>query len=156
MGKYHFSMRDLDPELVDLVDKTDKKILGRWARDCTNRILHFYSEAFPNDDRPQQALTTLEAWIRTGEFKMAVIRKAALDAHAAAREVGTDSSARSAARSAGQAVATAHVSRHSLAAANYALQAIYRKKGTQEAEKYVIEEREWQSSQLKELIKSQN
>lgn len=155
MGKYHFSMRDFDPELVDLVDKTDKKTLGRWARDCTNRVMHFYSEAFPNDDRPQQALKTLNAWIRTGEFKMAVIRKAALDAHAAAREVGTDSPARSAARSAGQAVATAHVSRHSLAAANYALQALYRAKGTQDAEAFVNKEREWQFSQLRLLIKSQ-
>ncbi|OGB63001.1 hypothetical protein A2X44_03250 [candidate division CPR3 bacterium GWF2_35_18] len=40
---------------------------------------------------------------------MAVIRKASLDSHAAARDVGEDNPARSSARSAGQAVATAHV-----------------------------------------------
>jgi hypothetical protein len=40
---------------------------------------------------------------------MAAIRKASLDAHAAARDVGADTPARSAARAASQAVATAHV-----------------------------------------------
>ena len=54
------------------------------------------------------------------------IRGASLAAHAAARETGEDSPARSAARAAGQAVATAHVRTHSLAAANYALQAAWR------------------------------
>lgn len=43
---------------------------------------------------------------------MADIRKASLNSHAAAREVGEDSPARSAARACGQAVATAHVLRH--------------------------------------------
>jgi len=42
----------------------------------------------------------------TGRFKMAIIRKASLGAHAAARKAGEYSSARFAARAAGQAVAT--------------------------------------------------
>jgi len=62
-------------------------------------------EKYPKDLRPRKALETLKKWIDTGVFKMAVIRKASLDAHSAAREVGGDSPARSAARSCGQAVA---------------------------------------------------
>ena len=49
-----------------------------------------------------------------------------LDSHAAAREAGKDSPVRSAARAAGQAVATAHVPRHAYGAAIYAQQAVFR------------------------------
>jgi hypothetical protein len=84
-------------------------------------------------------------------FKMAVIRKASLDSHAAAREVGEDNAARSAARAAGQAVATAHVPTHSLGAANYALQAIYRATGPADADSAVAKERDWQYQRLREL-----
>ena len=44
---------------------------------------------------------------------MAVIRKASLESHTAARDVGENNAARSAACAAGQAVATAHVPTHS-------------------------------------------
>lgn len=50
---------------------------------------------------------------------MKEIRAASLGAHAAARAVG--GKARFAARAAGQAVATAHVTQHALGAAYYAL-----------------------------------
>jgi hypothetical protein len=64
---------------------------------------------------------------------MAVIRKASLDTHAAAHKVGKDNAARSAAHAAGQAVSTAHVLTHSIGAAMYALQAIYRATGSDSA-----------------------
>jgi hypothetical protein len=86
-------------------------------------------------------------------FKMADIRKASLSSHAAAREVGEDNAARSAARAAGQAVATAHVPTHSIGAAVYALQAIYRAADVSDAEAAVAKEREWQ---YQHLLKLQN
>jgi hypothetical protein len=76
---------------------------------------------------------------------MAVIRKASLDAHAAAREIPEYDPARSAARSAGQAVATAHAATHSIAAARYAATAVRDVTGTPEA---TIKEREWQYRHL--------
>ena len=84
------------------------------------------------------------------------IRKAALDSHAAAREVGEDNPARSAARAAGQAVATAHVKTHSIAASRYAQQAVYRAMvagGAEDAEVEgaVAREREWQYRRLVEM-----
>ena len=57
---------------------------------------------------------------------MKTIRGAALSSHAAARDVGDDNPARSAARSAGQAVSTPHVKEHTLVVENYALQLIFR------------------------------
>lgn len=88
-------------------------------------------------------------------FKMAVIRKASLDSHAAAREVGEDNAARSAARAAGQAVATAHVPTHAIGAAIYALQAIYRATDAAGAAAAVAEERDWQVQRLLELGEDQ-
>jgi hypothetical protein len=81
---------------------------------------------------------------------MAVIRKASLDAHAAARDVGADTPARSAARAAGQAVATAHVPRHAYGPAVYAQQAIYRAAELAEADA-AAKERDWQYHHLLRL-----
>ncbi len=112
MTKFTFSIAHADDEMRTLVDNTDQKTLARWAIDCALRVLPYFEEKYSDDNRPRKAIETLQAWIDTGIFKMAVIRKASLDAHAAAREVGEDDPARSAARAAGQAVATAHVPRH--------------------------------------------
>ncbi|MFX1566003.1 MAG: putative immunity protein [Promethearchaeota archaeon] len=114
-----------DDGLVELVKKTDHKILAIWSIDCAERVLPYFEEKFPGDQRPRRAIETLKAWINTGVFRMAVIRKASLDSHAAAREVERDNAARSPARAAGQAVATAHVPTHSIGTAIYALQAIH-------------------------------
>lgn len=142
--KYRF-----DDRLVKLVDKTDHKVLGKWAYDCALRVLRYFEKEKPRDKRPGLALKALKDWIQTGEFSMKVIRKASLDAHAAAREVNEDNPARSAARSAGQAVATAHVYNHSIGAAIYALQCIHRR--TNGDETAVNKERDWQYKHLLEL-----
>jgi len=82
---------------------------------------------------------------------MAVIRSASLTSHAAAREVDEDNAARSVARAAGQAVATAHVPTHSVGAANYSLQAIHRASSDSDADVIVARERDWQFQHLLEL-----
>jgi hypothetical protein len=150
--KSRFSLtRYKDERIVQLMKKTDPKILAVWAIDCAERVLPYFEEKYPKDNRPRKALETLQAWIDTGMFKMAVIRKASLDSHAAAREVGEDNAARSAARAAGQAVATAHVPTHSIGAAIYALQAIHRAAGCPDAA--IAKERDWQLAHLKKLKK---
>jgi len=151
MKKPGFSIKSQDPSIVELVNNTDHKTLAAWAMDCAERVLPYFEDQLPFDRRPRRALETLQAWIDTGVFKMAVIRNAALTAHAAAREVGEDNAARSAARAAGQAVATAHVPAHSIAAANYALQAVHRAAGSSDADAVVAQEREWQYQHLLEL-----
>jgi hypothetical protein len=82
---------------------------------------------------------------------MAVIRKASLDSHAAARAVGEHNAAQSAARAAGQAVATAHVYTHSIGPTIYACQAIYRASVPDSADAAVAEEQAWQHQRLLEL-----
>jgi hypothetical protein len=151
MRKPRFSLTEMDPEVVALVDRTDHRALGVWARECAARVLPFFEDAHPDDPRPRAALETLDAWVESGEFSMATIRKASLDAHAAAREVGENDPARSAARAAGQAVATAHVPRHALGAAIYAVQAIHRASDPEQLADAVAAERAWQRGRLREL-----
>jgi len=146
--KPKFTLADRDESLQNLAGGTDHTVLALWAVDCAGRVLHFFEENCPEDPRPRAALTVCREWITTGEFSMAVIRKASLAAHAAARETGKDSAARSAARAAGQAVATAHVRTHAIAAAQYALQAVWRAAGPEAAEAAVAKEREWQERHL--------
>lgn len=152
MEKSKFSLTTYkDKATVELVEKTDHKTVAMWAIDCVERVMPYFEEKFPDDHRPQQAIEALQAWIHTGVFKMAVIRKASLTSHAAAREVGDDTAARSVARAAGQAVATAHVPMHALGAANYALQAIHRATNPSDANAAVAKEREWQIQHLLDL-----
>jgi hypothetical protein len=146
--KSKFSVAHKDESIVELVRKTDHKTLALWAIDCVERVMHYFEEKYPEDHRPRKAIETLQKWISTGIFKMADIRKAALDSHAAAREAGEDNAARSAARAVGQAVATAHVPTHSIGAANYALQAICRATNSSDA---IAKERDWQFAHLRKL-----
>jgi hypothetical protein len=146
--KPKFSIAQKDTAMADLVKATDKKIAALWAIDCAGRVLHYFEEKFPEDPRPRVALNVCREWVTTGEFSMAVIRRASLAAHAAARETGEDNAARSAARAAGQAVATAHVPAHSLGAARYAQQAVFRAGAPGEAEAAAAQERDWQEQHL--------
>jgi hypothetical protein len=148
MKKSKFLITRKDEKMFELVRKTDHKTLALWAIDCAERVMPYFEEKYPQDHRPRQAIETLKTWIDTGIFKMAVIRKASLDSHAAAREVGEDSPARAAARAAGQAVATAHVPRHAYGPAIYAQQAIYRATNSMDA---VERERNWQYQHLLQL-----
>jgi len=121
MKKSKFSLAHYrkDERIVNLVEQTDHKVLANWAIDCVERVLPYFEAKFPDDPRPRNAIKTLRDWIETGVFSMKAIRKASLDSHASAREVGKDTAARSAARAAGQAVATAHVPTHSIGSAIY-------------------------------------
>jgi hypothetical protein len=156
MKKSTFSIAHKDEEMVYLVSKTNHKTLAIWAIDCAERVMPYFEEKYPEDLRPRKAIETLQEWINTGIFKMAVIRKASLDSHAAAREVGEDSPARSAARAAGQAVATAHVPRHAYGPAIYAQQAVHRAATADDADTAVTKERDWQYNHLIELRKKFN
>ena len=146
-----FTLTYKDEPMAELVKDTDQKSLSVWALACTERVLPYFEEKYPDDPRPRNALVTLRAWIHTEVFSMADIRRASLTAHAAAREAGEDIAARSAARAAGQAVATAHVPTHSLGAAKYALQAVWRAATPAEAEAAVTKERDWQYRHLLSL-----
>lgn len=138
-----------DEQISELVKKCDKKTLAFWAKDVAERTLHYFEDEYPHDNRPGQALVSLQEWIRTGEFHMKDVRKASLDAHAAARTAPENSPARFAARACGQAMATAHVKTHAPGAMYYALKAI---RAATNSEEEVSKEHEWQYRYLLELL----
>ena len=134
--------------------KEDQKLMATWAADCAERVLPFFEEAYPEDDRPRQALETCRTWVRTGEFKIAEIRGASLSSHAAARAVKENDPALFAARAAGQAVATAHVAQHAYGGALYALKAIAAT-DLANAEENVAKERDWQLRHLPKHLREE-
>ena len=138
--------------IAEFVSKTNHKTLAIWAADCAERVLPYFEEKYPEDTRPRKAIEACREWARTGVFRMADVRKTALAAHAAARDVKEDNAANSAARAAGHAVATAHVPTHSLAAAIYAATAVRDITNSSDYDIATTKERDWQYQHLLRLI----
>ena len=154
MKKPKLAVTDNDSKVTELVGKTDHKTLAVWACDCAERVLPYFENKYPQDSRPRLAIGAGRTWVKTGLFNMADIRKIALAAHAAARDVKDDNPARSAARAAGHALATAHVPTHAVAAATYAATAVRDAVKPALAEIAIDKEREWQLHHLHNLSES--
>jgi hypothetical protein len=141
----------LDKPFIERIDhqifKPDQKLLAIWAAECAERVLPYFEEKYPNDDRPRKAIEVLRDWIATGVFSMAVIRKASLGAHAAAKGK-KEADAIFAAHAAGQAVGTAHVVTHSLGASLYGIRAVAAHLGNVNDG---LKERDWQLERLREM-----
>ena len=130
------------------VFKPDQKMLAFWAADCAERVLPYFEDIRPDDNRPRKAIEECRKWARTGMFHMAVIRQASLSAHAAAKEVKENDAACFAAHAAGQAVGTAHVNTHALGSSVYAIRAVAAYSGN--VDDGLIKERYWQLERLRE------
>jgi hypothetical protein len=128
--------------------KPDQKILALWAADCAEHVLPYFEDKYPNDGRPRKAIEACRRWEATGVFKMAIIRRASLDAHAAAKMAKEDD-AKYAAHAAGQAVGTAHVPTHALGASIYGIRAAATHSGI--VNDGLVKERKWQIERLVEL-----
>ncbi len=127
------------------------RLLAVWAADCAEHVLHYFSEQFPEDDRPQRAIEQARAWSR-GEINMLQAREAAYTAHAAARTAS--GAAREAARAAGHAVATAHMADHELGAAAYAIRAVRAASSIETRDENGRIECQWQRDQLPKAIRA--
>ena len=122
-----------------LLDLESHRQLALWAADCAERLLPLF-EARSSDDRPRKAIDTARAWAR-GEVRVGAAQKAAVAAHAAAREV-INKAAIAVARAAGHAVATAHMADHCLGPVIYGFKAMF------EAGRDPESERAWQMERL--------
>jgi hypothetical protein len=154
MKKTKLARTSMDKSIAELASRTNHRKLTIWAADCAERVLPYFEERCPEDNRPRKAIEAARAWAQTGVFKMAAVRKAALAAHAAAREVEEDNAARSAARAAGQALATAHVPSHAIVAAIYAATAVRDATNPSDADAATVKERNWQYQYLLELVEN--
>jgi len=115
----------------------------KWSCACAKRVLPLFGKRL--DPRLLHALFIAKEWAR-GKATVGDARKASVDSHAAAREASSPI-ATAVARAVGHAVATAHMSDHSLGGALYALKAL------KLAGKPIDKERAWQNKQLPSEIK---
>ncbi|RRO15419.1 hypothetical protein EIL87_15240 [Saccharopolyspora rhizosphaerae] len=125
---------------------SDHHLLGLWAADCAEHVLHLFEQHQPSDPRPRQAIEQVRAWTR-GEVRMWDSRSAGGHAMAAARPL--TGAPRFAAFAAGQAAVVAHVAEHDLGAAAYAIKAVRAAGG----EAAGHEECRWQRAQLPEEVR---
>jgi hypothetical protein len=49
--------------------------MAAWAADCAERVLPFFENAYPKDDRPAKLSKHAGLWVDTGVFKMADTRR---------------------------------------------------------------------------------
>lgn len=117
----------------------DHRRLAMWAADCAEHLLPLF-EGRSDDPRPRRAVEIGRAWAR-GEVRTGVAQRAAVAAHAAAREA-RDDVAVAVARAAGHAVATAHAADHSLGPVIYGAKAVAAAGGSAD------DERAWQLARL--------
>jgi hypothetical protein len=126
-----------------LLKKDHHRQLIKWACKCSEHVLPLCSETV--DERLINALIIAKEWA-IGNVKVGDAMKASVASHAVARE-SADPISIAVARSIGQAVATAHMADHSIAAATYALKAV------KFADKSIEAERKWQNEQLPSEIR---
>jgi hypothetical protein len=131
------------------LDREDQRSLALWAADCAERVLPYFEEKYPADDRPRNAIEAGRAWVH-GEIAMSQARAAAVAAHAAARDAD-EGAARAAARAAGHAAATAHMAAHARHAAAYAVSAATASDPTDAAT--AAAERDWECRCLPEHLR---
>jgi len=106
------------------------RVIGGWAAECAERALSVYETHAGSDPRPRAAIEGIKEFA-AGQKRTARLRTLAVDANAAAREVG-DPAAAAAARAAGAAAASAythplvdvHQTKHVVGSAAYAALAL--------------------------------
>ena len=145
MGKPVILPKVRDPRFITLrrggtLQDDDHHLLGMWAADCAEHVLHLFEQVRPTDDRPRHAIDLGRAWAR-GEVTWWEARAAGGHANAAARDLS--GAARHAAYAAGQAAAVGHVAAHELGAAAYAIKAAQAAATDEGAEAGRLDTRSW-------------
>lgn len=128
--------------------KEQHRQMIRWSCDCVMHALPLLDEQFAFeklDDRLKHALFVAREWEK-GNVKTGEAMKASVAAHAFAREAKNPILI-ALARAIGHAVATAHMSDHSLGGALYSLKAL------KLAGQPIADERKWRTKQLPQEIK---
>lgn len=109
-------------ELGRLMEGQSHRVLILWALDCAEAPLALFEAKYPLEPRPRAALEVCAAWAR-GQVKMPTAKRAILDAHAVAGEIG-DRAYGALCHAVGHAGATVHVQTHAMGLPIYELTAL--------------------------------
>jgi len=111
--------------LMRLIETQSKTALACWGIDYARaNIFPIYAKAYPNDQRPMNALDAANDWLQD-KVKLPYVKNIILnECHDAAREAENSPAAQAAARTCGQAAAIIHTPTHALGLALYGALAI--------------------------------
>lgn len=148
----NFSLTKHDPEIQNLISKTDQKILAQWAIDCLNRVFYIFEERYPDEHIPQTAIKILNDWMKD-KVTMWDARKYCWTVLKLAREIEKeDKVSCQIVRATSHCLATCHVSTHAEGTAMYAISAIkYLNKEKSNVLEIMEQERKWQIEHLLRL-----
>jgi hypothetical protein len=138
----------LHNQMEELIKNIDHKTCITWAALCANHVLFYFTQAYPDDKRPEEAILAANQFV-ANEITVSEARDKAFAAHAAARS-SSNPSATFAARACGHAAATSHVKTHAINTAKYAIRAVAATKDSV----LLLEELKWQLETINELKNS--
>ena len=72
--------------LRHLIDQANRRASILWALGLAEETARELAEKYPEDHRPQDAITASRAWA-SGEIKMPIAKQAILNCHAIAKEL---------------------------------------------------------------------
>ena len=124
-------------QMMRIIETQSKQTLVNWCCDYAEKqILPIYQEHFPDDKRPQVAVSAARDCL-AGKIRLPEAKKLILACHEAAREAENNSAAQAAARAAGQAASSIHTATHALGIAFYGAMAVaYNKVANETQEVY--------------------
>ncbi len=138
-----------DPQLLEMIKKTDHKTLAIWAIDCFNRGLFMFNKDYPENEIIDKAISILKLWINDS-ISMWEARKYCWTVLKAARDIEIkDKVACQILRACSHTLATCHVQKHSEGSGMYINSAIYYFYiNKEDVSKIIEEEKKWQSERL--------
>ncbi len=154
MDMKNFSLTKHDPEIQDLISKTDHKVLAHWAIDCLNRVFYIFEERYPNEKIPQTAIKILNDWLED-KTAMWEARKYCWTVLELARKIEKeDKVCCQIVRATSHCLATCHVPTHAEGTAMYVISVIKHLNLDKENVIELMEnERKWQ---IEHLVKLKN
>ena len=108
--------------LRHLINQTNRRALILWALELAEETARELAEKYPENHRPQEAITASRAWA-AGEIKMPRAKRAILNCHTMAKELA-DPADIARCHAVGQACSVVHTSGHALGYPVYELTAI--------------------------------
>lgn len=128
-------------DLAALIQEQNHRAMVLWAFEFADETVLKLFERYPNEKRLESAVRISKDWA-AGKVKMPVAKRAILQAHAAAKEIGSLEDI-ALCHAVGQACGVVHANGHAIGFPIYDLTAIIRRYGVPECQG-VVEERKRQ------------
>ncbi|MFA6403031.1 MAG: putative immunity protein [Salinivirgaceae bacterium] len=139
---------NLRAEIDNLVVSLNQVDLAKWAIICAKHVLPFSEIEFPENEAVANGFRTNELW-QKGNATVHQVRQAGFKIHAIARQCKTEV-AKTAIRTAGQAVGVGHMKEHAMVCSDYAIKTV--QLAYPESMDKIRAERQWQLNELKRFL----